>query len=474
MKYHILPIYRQGAKLSQDLRIRIPLGICHQSTASSQRSKPGSHDLKQNLPPHSLLPTPMLVRSLLVSTISSNKVLLPAILKLLNTLATSQMWLFDVKRNIILRTILKRTFYQHFCAGENEREVKNTIKNIKDMGFKGVILTYAREIVVDATEEEKGSGTVQFPPKTTGRAAISFNPNIESWRSGVMETVEMVSENDILALKFTGAGHMVSEALAKGQALPNQMMKALEQICSRALERKVRIFVDAEQQSVQPGIDAVALDLMKKYNHKGTATVYNTYQAYLTIAPSTILDHLRIASGENFTLGVKLVRGAYMKSEPRHIIHKTKEDTDNAYDSITTAILGRRFGDLTETGLGSSKFPSVEMFLATHNKESTLKAYEHYQSQTDTGGRAVPIEFGQLLGMADEVSCNLLQLKLKAERTGNRYVPQVYKCLSWGALSDCISYLVRRAVENRDAVTRNRVERNALRTEMWRRLSIRR
>jgi hypothetical protein len=105
-----------------------------------------------------------------------------------------------VNKNPFLRGILKSTFYNHFCAGENGKEVRSTIENIKNMGFKGVILTYAREIVVDASKEVSESSTTAATTEASSLEAEQ-NPDIEAWRQGVLETVEMVGNGDILALK---------------------------------------------------------------------------------------------------------------------------------------------------------------------------------------------------------------------------------------------------------------------------------
>lgn len=269
-----------------------------------------------------------------------------------------------------------------------------------------------------------------------------------------------------MRIRFTGAGEDVSAALTARQEMPAQMTQALNQICDRAFERKVRIFIDAEQQSVQPGIDQIAVDLMRKYN-TGKATVYNTYQAYLRGTPTTLATHMSQASEDGFTLGVKLVRGAYIKSEPRHLIHETKQDTDDCYDTLAHAILRKQPEAIWGEGSEQKSFPSTELFLATHNKNSTMSAHALQKSQAQSGTSLVPLRYGQLLGMADEVSCSLLQLGNKASK---HTPPSVYKCLSWGSLSDCISYLLRRAVENRDAVGRTVAERDALRREVFRRL----
>src|ERR1700710_739751 len=99
------------------------------------------------------------------------------------------------------------------------------------------------------------------------------------------------------------------------------MLDALDEICERCKERKVRMLVDAESQHFQRGISRVTLELMRKYNRDGYASVYNTYQAYLKSTPSTLTSHLSAAQQECFTLGLKLVRGAYMASDERSLIH---------------------------------------------------------------------------------------------------------------------------------------------------------
>lgn len=254
------------------------------------------------------------------------------------------------------------------------------------------------------------------------------------------------------------------QALSSNQPLPEQMMIALRKICSRAVERKARIFVDAEQQSVQKGIDAVALDLMREYNKGGVPVVYNTYQAYLKSTSANLLSHMDMAEKEGFNIGVKLVRGAYIATEPRALIHDTKTETDDMYNSIAEGIIRREYGPF---GNADRAFPPAHLFLATHNKESVLKADQLIQRELTSGRPATQTQYGQLLGMADGVSCRLLQL---GKEDAERIPPEVFKCLSWGTLKDCLSYLLRRAVENRDAVERTREEYLLLRKETLRRL----
>ncbi|KAI1016701.1 hypothetical protein LB504_007102 [Fusarium proliferatum] len=414
-------------------------------------------------PPHCLLPTGMLLRSLLIATVSSNRIVLTPSLAILSFFTKPHSPLFSVDKNPILNAIFKSTIYRHFCAGEDVVEVRNTINNIKDMGFKGVILTYAREVVIETSgEQEVGFGVKELKEKGFPAQEPIFDEGIEAWRQGVLETASMLEKGDFLALKFTGAGAGVMQALKDQTPLPKQMQDSLNAVCQKAMERKARILIDAEQQFVQPAIDNIALVLMRRYNRE-QAIVYNTYQAYLKSTPSTLLDHLHCAKDEGFTIGVKLVRGAYMNSEPRGLIHDTKQQTDDSYNSIAEGLLQRRYEDLTPSG-----FPKVDLFLATHNKQSALHAYQVQQQRADAGLPLTKVQYGQLLGMADEVSCTLLQIAADP-RTNGPASPDVYKCLSWGTLGDCISYLFRRAVENRDAVSRTKVEYYALRKEVWRR-----
>lgn len=260
--------------------------------------------------------------------------------------------------------------------------------------------------------------------------------------------------------RLTGAGPTVTKAFSEGELPPTQMIDALHEVCTRCKERNVRILVDAESQHFQRGILRVTLDLMRENNRNGFALIYNTYQAYLKSTPATLANHLAAAQKEGFTLGLKLVRGAYMASDERSLIHDTKEDTDNAYNGIAQGALKQTIGEFGTT----LPFPSVNLFLASHNRESVMSAHQLHKQRVEAGLPTVPVGFAQLHGMSDEVSFSLLQLK------GSDGTPEVYKCSTWGGMGECLAYLLRRAVENRDAVLRTRDEFHALKNEFKRRL----
>ena len=274
-------------------------------------------------------------------------------------------------------------------------------------------------------------------------------------------------------LRFTGAGRQALYNLSERLSPTPALADAIDDICSLAASRGIRLLFDAEQQAVQAGIDDWTLAYMRKYNTAERAVIYGTYQAYLKSTPATLSGHLKVARDEGFTLGVKLVRGAYLGSDPRHLIHDTKANTDSAYDGIAEALLRRQWRTPLVPDASDARFPSVNMVLASHNAESVRKA----RAVLDSGVSDTQVAFAQLQGMADEVSCDLLRGArggpMATPSSGDKSVgiaPSTYKYAVWGSTGECMKYLLRRAQENRDAVQRTKSGRDAMRAEVWRRI----
>lgn len=247
--------------------------------------------------------------------------------------------------------------------------------------------------------------------------------------------------------RYTGAGTAVCNALAQNTSPPAVFKTALFALCQRAAAQGARIMVDAENQAYQSTVDAWTVDLMRHFNVDGNVVVLNTYQSYLKSCRATLLEHLKLAQQQGWTLGVKLVRGAYIQSDPRERIHDSKEDTDRCFNSIVGDLMRKSY-----PGVDAGKeFPDVQLFLASHNAESTRSALRlHRQSQPTR-----PFESGQLQGMADEVSCEILDEADKSRSSAERFQsPEVYKYLSWGSVKECLHYLMRRATENQGATER--------------------
>lgn len=141
----------------------------------------------------------ILFRSLLVATVSSHRTLLVPALSVMNFLSTpGRSWFFSIDKNPILRRILRATFYNQFCAGETKTETGECVGELKSLGFKGVILTYAKETSFDhATQQAMGHGV---NCSTTSEAKLCTN--IEAWRVGNLETINLCSSGDVIALKY--------------------------------------------------------------------------------------------------------------------------------------------------------------------------------------------------------------------------------------------------------------------------------
>jgi proline dehydrogenase len=244
------------------------------------------------------------------------------------------------------------------------------------------------------------------------------------------------------------------------------------EICEAAVKQGSRVWIDAEQQDLQNTIDEWSINLMRKFNTGEKALVYTTMQAYLKHTPDNIARHLRLAQDEGWVLGIKLVRGAYIATEKRELIHDTIEDTHKAYNTVAENLLKQAY-----PGIQSNKpYPRAELFLATHNPESIKLGWSIQQSLMRAKQPTVELGFGQLQGMADEISCSLLQLCQQGVQTNQsvsqsaELSPNVFKCLAWGSTQECLQFLLRRVRENADALGRTRSWAMGFKTEIGRRL----
>ena len=450
--------------------------------------------------PLSLLPLSTVLRTILSTTISSSPVLLPPSLKIMSAMAHTNAALLNPDRNPLLRQFLKTTFYAQFCAGENAAEVRRTVQGLKQLGFSGVMMGYAREVVLTEAQQRSLSSASSADLFEGAEAERCIREEVDPWKHGNLETLRVAQPGqDFVSMKFTGAGRQALWALKNRQPPSPHLAAAIDEICALARAKDVPLLIDAEQTAVQDGIDDWVMHYQRKYNTTpGHALIYNTYQAYLKSAPATLARHLHEAAAAGFTLGIKLVRGAYLGSDPRHIIHDTKAETDAAYDGIAASLITRRWGPVLrpqqqqqQKQQDMPEFPRVSVVLGSHNLESVRKARALRESGDAAPGTELAI--GQLMGMADDVSCDLLasnqaireQMRQGQDQTGAtanekphhlqraaeaEAVTKAYKYVVWGSTKECMAYLLRRAHENKDAVSRTVVARNAMWDELKRRM----
>lgn len=138
--------------------------------------------------PLAKLPLSSVLRSLLVLSVSSSPLLLKPCIYTLSLLAHPRSTFWDVSKNPLLNFLVKHTIYKQFNAGESKAEVQASIQNIKNLGCRGVLLGYAREVLVGENQD-------------AAYDAKAARAEIEMWLNGTLKTVDMAQEGDFVALK---------------------------------------------------------------------------------------------------------------------------------------------------------------------------------------------------------------------------------------------------------------------------------
>ncbi|KAL8893461.1 MAG: hypothetical protein Q9192_005235 [Flavoplaca navasiana] len=409
------------------------------------------------------LSTSSVLRGLFLGAFFSSPVLFTPGFTLLKKISTSPSYLWNPDKNPVLRAIVRPLIYDQFCAGTNPSETRAKITQIKNLGFSGVILSYGREGQI----QESHSGS-----DITDPGASCGDQDLKLWKRGNLETLDMITAGDYLGIKLTGCGTSITNDLLQENDQPRSFTDAIDALVQRAKAKNCRIWVDAEQQTVQPTIDRWTVDLMRKYNRDGQIIFYNTHQAYLKASRDKVEHQLQLAHREGWTLAIKLVRGAYIDNDIRERIYDTKAQTDESYNSIVRDLL---IGNIKGVPTGQN-FPHMRLFLAGHNTYSVSQASNLVRTLQDQGILKILPEFGQLQGMADHLGCELIQQgeETLAQAVGGgtipMAVPRVYKCLTWGSIQECMQFLVRRAVENHGATGAVKDAMPALAKELGRRL----
>ena len=207
--------------------------------------------------PLAKLSLPVLLRSIVTQELMSR----PTLMDLGAGMLKSNMQAFLA--NPLFRAGLERVFYTQFCAGRTKDEISRTVNSLKDLGYRGVILMYAREIDLTAQQAE---------------SEALHREHVAQWLDGNLQTISYVGEGDCVAIKYTGAGTGCVRAL-EANAEPDAVMQdALDKICQAAKAKGAKLLFDAEHYAQQKGIDSWTMRLMERYNRDGELVVYNTYQ----------------------------------------------------------------------------------------------------------------------------------------------------------------------------------------------------
>ena len=223
-------------------------------------------------------------------------------------------------------------------------------------------------------------------------------------------------------------------------------------ICKTAFENQIKILVDAEESWLQDAIDDIVLKMMIKYNTDSTI-VYNTSQMYRHDRLKYLRELKKKSIENNFQIGIKLVRGAYIEKENKRAkkynykspICESKHATDTNFNEGANFIL--------------SNLDNFSLFCGSHNEKSIYNILD-IMKESKMQKNNPKIWFGQLYGMSDNISFNL------AEEGYN-----VIKYLPFGPIKEVIPYLIRRAEENTSVKGQTSRELELIKKELKRRKS---
>lgn len=139
------------------------------------------------------LPTKSILRSLTLGALFTTPYLFKPGFSVLRKVADSTSVFLNPDANPLLRAIIKPLIYDAFCAGRTKNEIYRTRDTIKRMGYSGVILCYGRENVIEALNNLAPDGN---------NHAASDDVEIEQWRNGNLDTLDMIGEGDWLGIKY--------------------------------------------------------------------------------------------------------------------------------------------------------------------------------------------------------------------------------------------------------------------------------
>lgn len=342
---------------------------------------------------------------------------------------------FALNAHLPVEGLIRATVFDHFCGGINEMDCLNVVDNMFTKGVSSVL-----DYSVEGKEEED-----QFD------AALEMT----------LKTLEFAKERQAIpfaVFKPTGLGRLdLYTKIGEKQPLSDaeqaewdRVKERFEIICKTAHSKDVALLIDGEESWMQDAADELVEEMMRKYN-KEKAIVFNTLQMYRWDR----LDYLKAlhdrAKADNFYIGMKLVRGAYMEKEHKRAeengyptpICKSKQATDDNYNEALDYMM--------------QHIDTMAIFVGTHNEESSYKLLE-MQIAKGISKNDQRIWFGQLYGMSDNISYNL------AAQGYN-----VAKYLPFGPVRDVMPYLIRRAEENTSVAGQTSRELNLLNTERKRR-----
>lgn len=322
---------------------------------------------------------------------------------------------FALKIHLPINWAIKPTIFRQFCGGESIQESLKTCSTLAEHGIQ-TILDYSIE---GKTKEEDFDTTVREIIATIHEAKNNRNIPFAVFKiTGIcqFDVLEKTNDSDFNLDENTKQSY-------------EKLKSRVENICNEAHKSSVPIFIDAEESWIQNSIDRIVREMSLNFN-KDKAIVFNTIQLYRHDRLAFLKSQIKDAQENNYHLGIKLVRGAYMEKERERAkengyaspIHATKSASDEDFNQALKLVV--------------DNIENVSFCAGTHNENSSRFLTE-LLNECHLENNDPRVLFAQLLGMSDHISYNLAHANYNVAK----YVP-------YGPIKEVLPYLIRRAEEN--------------------------
>ncbi|MGB5361328.1 MAG: proline dehydrogenase family protein [Eudoraea sp.] len=342
---------------------------------------------------------------------------------------------FALKARLPVDGLIRATVFDHFCGGVSEEDCMTVVDNMWSKGVSSVL-----DYSVEGKETE--------------------DP-LDAALEKTLKILDFVKELDAIpfaVFKPSGYGRVaLFRKIGEGKSLSKKEKEEWDRVvgrfdatCKKAYDLDVSLLIDAEESWMQDAADELVEEMMRKYN-RDKAIVFNTLQLYRWDRLEYLKELHSKAQKEDFKIGIKTVRGAYMEKENERALENNypspicanKSESDSNYDTTVAYIV--------------EHLDRISLFSGTHNELSSYKLID-LMNQKGIAQNDNRIWFGQLYGMSDHISFNL------ADRGYN-----VAKYLPFGPVRDVMPYLIRRAEENTSVAGQTNRELELIKKERRRR-----
>jgi len=343
---------------------------------------------------------------------------------------------FAIKAHLPVDGLIRATVFDHFCGGVSEEDCMpvvdkmwgSRVYSVLDYSVEGKDTedplddALAKNLqILDFVKEKRAMPFAVFKPTGYGRFAL----------------FQKISEGKSLT--------------AAEQAQWERVVHRFDTTCKKAYDLDVSLLIDAEETWMQDAADQLVEEMMRRYNTKKTV-VFNTLQMYRWDRMDYLKKLHATAIAEQFKLGIKVVRGAYMEKENERAeevgyatpICASKKASDDNFNAAISYIVDH--------------LDTISLFAGTHNEASCYLLMK-LMAQKGIAPDDERIGFGQLYGMSDHISFNLAA-----------YGYNVAKYVPFGPVRDVMPYLIRRAEENTSVAGQTNRELELLKKERKRRM----